>query len=463
MRRLPSNCLYRCIPLGSVAHRFRYPSRGSLSVQLRLSSSQGNDETGRHLRTTEAQPTTTQSSLPRNAASSETPEYLGVLKLTASNLNSAMDTNVPLFLYFMVENHPEVREYTQRICAQVDQVNRRLRDAGMSEAYGEKGANAGLAIKLGMIDCLKEPGLATKFGIDPHMFPLVYFVRRRYTVDKLVGIVSESQVKEAIEAFIDFAKEETKKEAEGKSGSAKVNRHDNDDENALTLLSAAIVKMRNKELAKAMELNEKALQLSMADIAVVNQRYGVDHKKLDRQMWAKLKRETCYNSAPQALCGLAMCNLALEKRKEAAAFVARVRNDFPFAVRDLREVAEAVVQVELVTMTDFDVNKDTYLTMLKYDDLTEDPIVFYKTRLKLVVALYADKSYNRAIEESLRIIRSEPKLLPQLKEARIVPADLSLSPTAKTPGRQLLLKIFEALGDMNEAVVKGRKLMQLYI
>ncbi|KAG5475754.1 hypothetical protein CUR178_03467 [Leishmania enriettii] len=411
-----------------------------------------------------ASDSTGQQTWPPSSTSPDRPDpFLGVVQITAKNITTEMESKVPLFLYFTVSNHPDVRLYTDLLSHQVDQANRRLKGDSFDELYQEFGRDAGLAIKLGVIDCLHEPGLMAKFQIDPHMFPLIYFVRNKVFCDKLVGIVAESHVKEAVEAFIEYAKAESKNELEGSSLLQKVKRQDNDDENAMTLLAAAHSKMQSGDPAKGKKLFEKALRLSMEHIEVVKKRYGVPNKKMTPELWAKLKREPCYNSAPEALCGLAMCALASKQRSEAFRLAAQVREEFPFAPRDMRSVAEAVVRIELIQLVDYDPDTDNYMRLLKFDELVSEPAQFYKHHLKRAVAFYVEGVVGQAIEECLRLIRAEPKLLVALKENGIVPKDLRLGPTAVTPARQVIRAIFEALGPTNEHVEKGRKLLQLYL
>lgn len=396
-------------------------------------------------------------------SASRTAPLLGVVELTAKNITAEMDSKVPLFLYFMVTNHPEVRSYTEVVAHQVDQANRRLKHENMGEVYGEVGKDAGLAIKLGLIDCLKEPGLTQKFSVDPHMFPLMYFVRNKVFCDKLVGIVTESQVKEAVEAFIEFGRTESQSEKEGTSIFQKIKRQDNDDENAMTLVAAAHGKLQAGDAHKAKELFAKSLNMSLDEIKVVNQRYGVQGKKMTRDLWLKLKREPCYNTAPEALCGLAMCATAAKNNEEAYRLAARVREEYPFAVQDMRGVAEAVVRIELMQLAGFDPEKDNYMSLLKYDELTSDPVAFYDHHLRRAVSFYVEGVSGQAIQECLRLIRAEPKLLPALKEAGVFPKDLQLGPSAETKARVVIKKIFEALGPTNEQVEKGRKMLQVYL
>ncbi|ESL11720.1 hypothetical protein TRSC58_00523 [Trypanosoma rangeli SC58] len=392
------------------------------------------------------------------------PARLGVLHFTARNINEEMSSKVPLFLYFHVPNNVEVAAYTERLSVQIDAANRRLQGSDIADKYQEYGKDRGLAIKLGLVDCLREVGLTEKFSVDPHMFPIVYFVRNKVYADKMVGIVPESQVKEAIDAFIDYAVEESQNEVSGTSVSQRVKRSDEDDENAMTLLNAAHTRLKNKEIPKARELFKKAYDMAMTETQAARERLGfAKEKKVTKERWERLKREGCYNVSPQALCGLAMCAMVSNDIAEAQRIVQQVREEFPFATRDLRDVAEAVVRIELLVIADFDVEKDNYISLLTYDDLTHDPATLYRQHLKLAVAHFVEKRHHKGIEECLRLIRAEPKLLPALKAAGVVPEELVLGPHAKTPARQVIFGIFEALGNNNEHTIKGRQMLQTYL
>nr|CCC90651.1 conserved hypothetical protein [Trypanosoma congolense IL3000] len=404
----------------------------------------------------------------RLSSSSQPPplkgEWLGVVDISSRNINEEMTTKVPLFLYFHVTTNPDIAAFTERLVGQVDATNRKLQNSNMAEAYQEFGRDRGLAIKLGLVDCVRNATLTQQFSVDPHMFPIIYFVRNKIYADKMVGIVPESQVKEAIEAFIDYAKQESKSEMEGNSVFQKVKRSDEYDENSMTLLNAAHTRLKNKDIPKARELFQKAYDTAISETNATRERLGISRdKKMTQEMWDLLKREGSYNASPQALCGLAMCAMASKDTKEAQRIVLRIREEFPFATRDLRDVAEAVVRIELLVLSDFDVEKDTYATLLTYDDLTKDPATLYRQRLKLAVAHFVEKRHHKGIEECLRLIRAEPKLFSALKKAGIVPEDTVLGPGAKTPARQVILGIFEALGNSNEHTIKGRELLQAYL
>lgn len=390
---------------------------------------------------------------------------LGVVSVTSLNINSEMDTSVPFLLFFTVLNqHPDIRAYNKRLIHQVDQINRRRQDEHLSEVYGETGKDTGLSVKLGVIDASKEGSLCKKFNIDSHSFPIVYFILQKAYCDTLAGMVEESQVKEAVEAFIDYAKEEITNAKEGKGIYAKIKRHDNDDENAFTLLSKGHKHLQSNEVVKAKQMFTKSLGYATEELKVVNARYGVEGKKLTPELWKKLNREACYNSAPQALCGLAMCEMAVDNRQEAKRITEEIRERFPFSTKDVQELAEAIVRIELMILTNFDVNRDSYVSLMKYENLTSDPLHFYHQQVKLAVAHFMEGAHQRCIETCLRIIRAERKLLPALKEGGVVDKNLKdLSRNTETPARKVVFGVMEALGPMNEHVVTGRKMLQLYL
>lgn len=390
---------------------------------------------------------------------------LGVVSITSRNINTEMDTKVPLLLFFTVVNqHPDIRAYNKRLIHQVDQINRRRQGEHLSDVYEETGKDVGLSIKLGVVDSSKEPALCKKFNIDPHSFPIVYFILQKAYCDTLTGMVEESQAKEAIEAFIDYAKEEITNAKEGKGIYAKIKRHDNDDENAFTLLSKGHKHLQSNEVMQAKKMFTKSLSYAREELKVVNARYGVEGKKLTPELWKKLNREACYNSAPQALCGLAMCEMAVDNRDEAKRITEQIRIEFPFCTKDMQELAEAIVRIELMILTNFDVNRDSYISLMKYENLTSDPLHFYEQQVKLAVAHFMEGAHQRCIETCLRIIRAERKLFPVLKEGGIVDKNLKeLSRTTETPARKVILGVMEALGPMNEHVVTGRKMLQLYL
>ena len=146
--------------------------------------------------------------------------------------------------------------------------------------------------------------------------------------------------------------------------------------------------------------------------------------------------------------------------------VSRIRSEFPYATKDLRDVAEAVVRIELLFVSGYDLDTDNYISLLKFEDLQNDPVTFYQQRVKLAVAHVLDKKHRSAILECVKLIRAEPKLLPALKSGKVVEEDACLTGegrAAATPARRVLFLIFEVLGNMHETTVEGRKMVEPYL
>uniref|UniRef100_A0A0A9X107 Nitrogenase molybdenum-iron protein alpha chain n=1 Tax=Lygus hesperus TaxID=30085 RepID=A0A0A9X107_LYGHE len=82
----------------------------------------------------------------------------------------------------------------------------------MDEVYQEFGTDARLSIKLCVVDCSKEMSLLQQYSQPSHTLPFMYFMFHGNLCDKLMGIVDETQVKEGIDTFIDFAIEQAMNE-----------------------------------------------------------------------------------------------------------------------------------------------------------------------------------------------------------------------------------------------------------
>ena len=389
--------------------------------------------------------------------------YEGVLTLTAQNVSTELKSKVPTLLYFHVTNHPEVGEYTKNLSEQITLANRNNRmQARNYEATGE---DRDLSVRLATIDCLKEQALAQQFGIDPNQFPLVLFLYNQQIIDRLVGIIPESQIKDAVTAFMAYAQGEVanKKEGKGPGGIEKVNRMDNDDENILTLIQTAQKKLKDKDFIKGEALYQKAIDIGREKVQEAKVRLSLDKKKMTPELFDKLKADPHYFALAQALAGMGMCHCAQKRFEEAKVIVDELRNDFPTAIKELRDVAEAVVRIELLFLTNFDLEKDNYVSLMKREELLNDPVEFYLTNVKLAAAHVFEKRHASGIDECLRLIRTEPKLLPALKKAGVVPEDASLGQKDATPARKVLFLIFEALGNNNEHVVAARKKLSAYL
>eukprot|EP00331_Platyophrya_macrostoma_P016225 CAMPEP_0176473544 /NCGR_PEP_ID=MMETSP0127-20121128/42372_1 /TAXON_ID=938130 /ORGANISM="Platyophrya macrostoma, Strain WH" /LENGTH=391 /DNA_ID=CAMNT_0017868565 /DNA_START=204 /DNA_END=1379 /DNA_ORIENTATION=+ len=359
----------------------------------------------------------------------------GVVEITQKNIKQEYEeSRVPILLYFHITNNPDVVAYTETLKHQVTEANRRYQQTIPFDS-GDTSPDRGLAIKLCLVDCQREHVIAERYHISPHQFPLILFCWKKECLDRLSGMVTEAQVKEAIDAFVDFVAEQirlkpatastTGNSSNAKSGNGinivstdgRIKRTDNDDENAMTLLQVAHQKLRLKEIVKAQELYGKALKLATESTDQFKVSIGFDTKKRTDEMWLKLRRNGHYNAMAQARAGLAMCEMANRNFAAGLEMVTKLREDFPFATKDLKDVTEAIVRIELVFASKFDLDKDNYVTLMKFEDVEEDPVRFYEQHVKLAVAHVFDKKHRAAIIECVRLIRSEAKLLPALKEA----------------------------------------------
>eukprot|EP00388_Colpodella_angusta_P040294 GDKK01049797.1.p1 GENE.GDKK01049797.1~~GDKK01049797.1.p1 ORF type:complete len:125 (-),score=26.92 GDKK01049797.1:96-470(-) len=120
-------------------------------------------------------------------------------------------------------------------------------------------------------------------------------------------------------------------------------------------------------------------------------------------------------------------------------------------------------RIELLFLTNFDLEKDNYVSLMKREELLNDPVAFYLTNVKLAAAHVFEKRHNAGIEECLKLIRTEPKLLGELKKAGVVAQDASLGQKDATPARKVIFLIFEALGNNNEHVIAARKKLSAYL
>jgi thioredoxin-like negative regulator of GroEL len=416
----------------------------------------------------------------------------GVVRVTDINfdLEIGMCKDTPVILLFYVGTNHEVLSYAKTVISQVGTFNR-IRAAMARDAAGAAAGTAALAIKCGIIDVEREYNLAQQFRIQPDMFPLIYFIAAGRVVDKMIGICPEGQVQQAFTAFLDWTKqhaakpvpgtaeymEQARKDAIGDPGkqpataaaadaAEKPDRPDEFDENPMTLQQAAIRKTQSKDYAKAYELFTKARTVAEENVKALKVRLGVDKKKMTPELQERLKKDVNYLALPQAICGQAMVRLAQRDLEEASGYCAEVRRDFPWAVRDNRQIADTLCRVELIRLSGYDVDKDNYVTLMRRDDLVENTGDFYRNQLRLAVAHYFERHQEMAIEELLRLIRAEPKMMAMLKKEGLIaaPEDGSaMTAQNKTPARRILFLVFESMGNQHGAVIDARKKLQAFL
>lgn len=366
----------------------------------------------------------------------------------------------PSVLLFHAPSNDEVLAYTNAVIQCAEATNRRF--AGGATDSDGSATTSGLALRLGLVNCEKELALAQHFRLDPHSFPIAFFISKGQVVDKMIGIVPDSQITEALAAFLEYA---GKSDAQARDA-GKPDRLDDHDENVMTLQQVALQKVRDKDYTKAMELFSKARAVAEKHVDELKQKLGVHAKKMTPEIVEKLKKDGHYVALPQTICGQAMTRLALNDLDEAWSYCQEVRKNFPWAIRDNRQIADTMCRVAIIKISDYDTESDNYVTLLKRDNVEIDAPTFYSTQVKLAVAHFFERHPELAIEELLRLIRAERKLMPELKAAGVItpPEDGSVASTQNaTPARRVLFSIFEALGPANSHVVDARKKLAAYL
>jgi len=435
----------------------------------------------------------------------------GIVRVTDLNFDVEFGAHAeqPMVLYFHSPSNAEVLDYSKLVIRCIDDVNRKAWQLATDPVTGTAaGADTPPRIKCGMIDVERQYELAQQFRIARDMFPLVYFVANGRVVDKMFGVCPESQVRQAFDAFVRWADENKKKPppgspeamrmAQGKKplrpsspategtdgpgatmpgmGDSKkeggdgatndMGRMDEWDENPMTLQQTAIRKVQNKDYPKAYELFTKSRTQAEEAVAKLKEELGFDRKRETQEMVDRLRQDPHFLALPQAICGQAMVRLAQKHYDEAWGFATEVRQKFPWAIRQNLQIADTLARVEIIKIAGFDPDQDNYVTLCRKDELVENTVDFYQNQIRLAVAHYFERHPELAVDELLRLVRAEPKMMPSLvKAGAITPPEDGSEPIAatKTPARRLLRVMFEAMGPNHEAVMKARKKLQTFL
>ena len=379
---------------------------------------------------------------------------VGCLNIDALNVEKEITrSDVPTMLLMHVVSHPEVKAYTAMMCMQVANINREYATRATTAEQGNK-----LAVKLGLLNCEKEAALAQQFRVNGQQFPMLYFLIGGRVVDQAVGIMDEVMIRDAIVQFVTFADQNSSKI--GKVAE-KPPRLDGDEENAVTLLNVAMRKLQEKDFAKVTML------------LALKQSLGVGVKKMSPEILDKLRKDANMIVLPQIMCTRAMMALGQHKYDEAGTIVNELRREYPWATRDLKQVADCVCRVEMIRLADYDLEADNYITLLRRDDKMKDPVEFYNNQIKLACTHYFEKKYDHCIDELLKLIRMETKIMPLLKERGLIdkwsaPHNSSMAERAtgantSTLARRLIFLVFEAVGNDNQMVIAARKRLAAYL
>ena len=388
----------------------------------------------------------------------------GCIQVDTLNFSKEVQkSTIPVMLYFHVESHEEVRAYTKDLLKQVGVLN-------------SDPAAPGVKVKLALVNCEREPQLAQAFRIQPDSFPLIMFLIDGKVVDKMVGIVSEPHIQTIIQNLLQFVAQDATKAAAASSPASPgggatasnsaggtvgtVPRMDLDDENVMTLVQTGMRRLQERDHAKAETLFKKAIAIAEPKVADLRTSLGLHTKKMTPEAAEKLKKDPHYLALPQAFTGLALLQLATNDIKKAAEMSKSVRDDYPWAARDQRLVADALARIDMLVISGYNPDTDSYVNLCKRDEFINEPVKFYNNNLKLAMSHYLERNHEAALEELLRLIRAEPKLLPELRRAGICD---SLSTTQSSPARKMLFLMFEGIGNDNAAVVAARKRLAAFI
>lgn len=384
-------------------------------------------------------------------------KYIGVTHVTQETFSVEVGRVMsPVMVLFHHTKDSEVVAYATSVANQVSNVNMQLAQEAIAAAGGDADMQPQVAVKLCLVNVLKEPDLALQFQAGGNMFPIIFYCHKGRAIDKLIGMVGEVHIRETILSLLKYAKETDEKEGGPSSATIpqRPNRLDEDDENVVTLINVAIQKARDKEYGKAEELFKKALKIAEAEVSKLKLKHGLDKRKMTPEIHAAMKKDAHVLAIPQARVGLAMVAMSRQKLKEAAAICKSVREEYPWAASELKTVAESLTRVEIMDLAELKAT-DNMIMLLRDAEHISDAVCFYKNQVKLAALLFFEHKSKAALTELLRIIRSEAKMLPQLREGGVVGPDAPAG--QNTPARRCLFLMFEALGNHNEDVVAARK------
>lgn len=250
-----------------------------------------------------------------------------------------------------------------------------------------------------------------------------------------------------------------------------MNRIDEDDENPVTLLQVAVRKIHEKDYTKGAQLLNKAEEQALPGANKLKSDIGVGKKKMTPEMLERMRKDPNITVLPQIMCARAMMALGRKKYPDAFAIVDELRKEYPWASRDSRLVADAICRIEMIRLADYDIDRDNYITLMKTDDQIADPLDFYFNQVKLACCHYFERHADRALEELLKVIRMEPKIMKNLKEAGYLdqwaawssPGERASGANTTTLARRVLFLVFEAVGNENQMVVTARKRLAAYL
>lgn len=391
----------------------------------------------------------------------------GIIEVSRKNYLPIVRSNVPIVFVFYSKKVEPHKKYVEEFCHQVSQIRKTHSElankfANASEAF------QGHPLVLGLVDSDLDPTVLTLFHLQYSEVPVaLYFYCGAY-LDRMNGLVPDIQIKDSLNAFVKFVDEEVQKTSQlnlpkSQLGVTKLGKVSEDEENVMTLLHVASVKQKTNDLTKAHELYKKAHDLARSHIQNLKKQLGMGEKKLTAEMLKVFKADPNVLGCGYAMAGLATVAFTSKRTEEAVNYCRAIREEFPWQLKESREVAAAVCEIEMYEISKCSPSRENVSLIARRDDLDANGAEFYDRRVKLAVLWAIDQKWEQAIEECLRLVRSEPKLWKELQEHALIGKDANPRDLEATPARKILRLVFELLGDDDSRVVDARKSLHSFV
>ena len=350
-----------------------------------------------------------------------------------------MKENGAMLLYFHVRSHPRVLDFTKTVLSVIEKYHKAaLEEFGVDGAELPPGRDKVERKKprpmiiLGLVDCECEVDVAQQFGVNANAFPLILFLHKGRPLDRLVGVMTEVQVADAVNAMSDFCnKQEEEQEMLAKQAATTASSDhgpagglnkqlEGDEENAGTLLALGIHMMREGKSSKSRQLFEKGIVVAEEKINELKHKHALHKKRLTPETETILRKDANYKAQAHLMMGLALLDHKCGNLDAAYEASLLVREKFPHAAKDQQEVANLMAYIELSYLARYDEKVDDVAKLSMDSKSLDQPCAFYRNQLKLCVAHFTNKHFDLCLDELLRLIRAERKIMPALIEGCIV-------------------------------------------
>eukprot|EP00759_Apiculatamorpha_spiralis_P007532 PhF_6_TR1468/c0_g1_i2/m.2645 len=344
---------------------------------------------------------------------------------------------VPILMVFGMDSNPESKQFTNNMKA---------------AAVARNKEDNAISVRVATVNCERELSIAKQFRVEQMGLPLTFFLYKGQLIDRAQGVLQDVHIKQAMDTFVNVVK--TQLEPQDAQAKMQAGRMSEDEENPMTLLSEGARKLQQTQtdIPAAKKLFQKAYDMCKKEIAELKKNIGVGQRKITPEMQLKLKDNPYTLAAARALSCLSTCEMAENNYPKAYEYAQEIRSEYPYLVKEHKEVAESVVRIELTQLVNFDPLKHQYATLLKKDDVIKDPEEFYALHLRLAVCHFVDKKPELCVEELLKLIRAEAKLGKAPKKSG-----------ETTIARKAILLTFEGMGNDHPVVIEARKKLAAYL